>query len=388
MRQLGLSNNGLNSFFQDSSLPALNAILGVRYLVSNTELESGTLYQYVTEIDGYKVYRNPYALSLGYLVSGDIKSWSVDNNNAFAVQNQFIEKATGLEGPLTELRTHNYSAQMVDIRNSGLTNEWLGGYYFDRTDDSNGIVTFDIENDQQQPVFLYIRTKNSQEVSKLTVTMPDGESREITYGENHVVALGECPAGEISVEMTLDKSDTGYFMASACTVDPAAMDAAFGQLSQGQWQIDTFTDTYVSGSINAANTGVMFLSVPYDTGWTVKVDGQKVETMPLGEGFMGIELEAGTHQVEMSYCPTGFVMGLILSFISLALLVVIELLRARRRRLPAGMGFVEHVEQFRAEETADLIDNPQRAEAVKESEEEPADDSQAKEDDQHPDSSL
>lgn len=117
---------------------------------------------------------------------------------------------------------------MVDIRNSGLTNEWLGGYYFDRTDDSNGIVTFDIENDQQQPVFLYIRTKNSQEVSKLTVTMPDGESREITYGENHVVALGECPAGEISVEMTLDKSDTGYFMASACTVDPAAMDAAFG----------------------------------------------------------------------------------------------------------------------------------------------------------------
>ncbi len=61
--------------------------------------------------------------------------------------------------------------------------------------------------------------------------------------------------------------------------------------------------------------------------------GQKVETMPLGEGFMGIELEAGTHQVEISYCPTGFVMGLILSFISLALLVVIE--TASRKAAPA-----------------------------------------------------
>ena len=388
MRQLGLSNNGLNSFFQDSSLPTLNAILGVRYLVNNAELESGSLYEYVTEIDGYKVYRNPYALSLGYLVSGDIKSWSVDNNNAFTVQNQFIEKATGLEGPLTALRTHNYSSQMVDIRNSGLTGEWLGGYYFDRTDDSNGIVTFDIENDQQQPVFLYIRTKNSQEVSKLAVTLSDGESREITYGENHVVALGECPAGEISVEMTLDKSDTGYFMASACTVDQAAMDAAFGHLSQGQWQIDAFKDTYISGTIEAAKKGVMFLSIPYDAGWTVKVDGQKVDTMPLGEGFMSIELEAGTHQVEMSYCPTGFVMGLILSLVSLALLAVMELLRIRQRRLPARAGFIAHVEKYRTEGPEPAADRPQQAEAEKENEDEPADDSQAQEDDQHPDPGL
>jgi len=399
MRKLGFSNNGLNSFFQDSSLPTINAILGVRYLVNNADLESGSLYTYETEIDGYKVFRNPYALSLGYMTDSTITSWNISNNNTFALQNQFLEKATGMaDGPLVMLDTSNYQADGVDINSSNVTGEWLGGYHFDRHGSANGYVTFDIDNPVNQPVFLYISTKNSQEVGKVIVTMPDGESRDITYGENHVLALGECDAGTISVEMTLDSSDSGYFMASACTVDEGLMEEAFGKLSMGQWEIETFKDTYLSGTITAQENGVMFMSIPYDKGWTVKVDGVEVEKQVIGEGFMGIAVTEGSHTVEMSYCPSGFKIGLAMTIMSLALLVVIELLRRRRERTSHGAAFVEHVRTYgnhekgapkricKVNEEADeaMDELPEENELTEEN----TDGSDEKENDQHTGSSL
>ena len=66
----------------------------------------------------------------------------------------------------------------------------------------------------------------------------------------------------------------------------------------------------------------MLLSIPYDEGWHVYVDGVETEIMPVGEALTGCWLTAGQHEVTMHYIPQGFVEGAIISTVSLLILVL------------------------------------------------------------------
>lgn len=58
----------------------------------------------------------------------------------------------------------------------------------------------------------------------------------------------------------------------------------------------------------------VYFSVPYDTGWTATVDGQKTDIIVSG-GMMLIKVPAGIHALQLSYFTPGLKLGLIVSFI-------------------------------------------------------------------------
>ena len=62
----------------------------------------------------------------------------------------------------------------------------------------------------------------------------------------------------------------------------------------------------------------MMTSIPYEPGWTVKVDGKKVEPVVLFNAMIGVPLSPGTHEVEMSFLPNGFVQGFGLMLLGIA----------------------------------------------------------------------
>ena len=59
----------------------------------------------------------------------------------------------------------------------------------------------------------------------------------------------------------------------------------------------------MKGTIDAGEGGTLFLTIPYDEGWTVMVDGKEAITRPVWKAFTGVELTAGTHTVELRYYP-------------------------------------------------------------------------------------
>jgi len=83
---------------------------------------------------------------------------------------------------------------------------------------------------------------------------------------------------------------------------------------------------------------MMYLTVPYDDGWTLKVDGQVRDKMILDGGITGIMLTKGQHTIEMKYELRFFSKGLIL--FAVGLLVYIGLLaftKARKNKEIAGL---------------------------------------------------
>lgn len=80
--------------------------------------------------------------------------------------------------------------------------------------------------------------------------------------------------------------------------------------------------TFISGTINVAEDGVFQLAVPYSTGWSAYVDGEKVETFVSGVKYIGINLEAGNHELRFEYETPGLIHGVVLSSMFIMLLIV------------------------------------------------------------------
>ena len=76
----------------------------------------------------------------------------------------------------------------------------------------------------------------------------------------------------------------------------------------------------------------VFTSVPYDTGWTVTVDGQKIDYESVQLGFIGFQLEPGEHHVTFSYHIPGLITGAAVSSVTVTAVIVLCLFERRKKK--------------------------------------------------------
>lgn len=69
----------------------------------------------------------------------------------------------------------------------------------------------------------------------------------------------------------------------------------------------------LTGTVSVSRDKFLCLSIPYNEDWTAYVDGKKAELVQANIGFMGVELSAGDHEIELKYWPQGMTMGITLS---------------------------------------------------------------------------
>lgn len=94
-----------------------------------------------------------------------------------------------------------------------------------------------------------------------------------------------------------------------------------------EWKNDTLT-----GSLKLAEAGRVILSVPYEAGWQVRVNGEEARGELFGGCLMAFDLEPGEYRFEMKYVPEGSGAGIMVSIMSIAAFCGITALRRRRGR--------------------------------------------------------
>lgn len=82
-------------------------------------------------------------------------------------------------------------------------------------------------------------------------------------------------------------------------------------------------DNQLHGSINVDTQTFMVISLPYDAGWKIQVNGVEVKKYQVNGGFIGIPLNAGDNQIDMYFVPQGFKIGVITTAIGILLLAVV-----------------------------------------------------------------
>lgn len=99
-----------------------------------------------------------------------------------------------------------------------------------------------------------------------------------------------------------------------------------------------FQTNRVSGDISVEGTRALFLSLPYDRGWTAYVDGRKVELYRANRMGMALMLDSGEHHVELRYETYGLRWGLAATGLGFAIFFVIALRWRNKKRRRGRIG--------------------------------------------------
>ena len=93
----------------------------------------------------------------------------------------------------------------------------------------------------------------------------------------------------------------------------------------------------LSGTYEAKGGECVFLSIAYDSGMRLRINGKKAELYEVYDGFTAFYLEEGINEIELSYTPDGFVLGTIISVLGIgacALLAAAWIWKKRTIKVP------------------------------------------------------
>ena len=326
LRKLGFTSRGHSTRYTGAT-EITDAIFGVKYILNkDKELYN---YDYLFQQNDIEVYRNPYALSMGFMVDKNIKGVEIENVNPFENQNTLINNMTGSG----EANSIFKPIIINDIAYENITVEQAGDHtkYSPTVKGINAHIEFKIiapTNDVIYALFPsnYERTMNIWVNRKFI---------DVYYeADNYcIVRLGKFNAGEeVSIITTPTKDDLYMMDQYFYYLDKTAFENSISTLKSNQWDITKHTETYLSGEVTAGNNQIMYTSIPYENGWTIKVDGKKVKPVVLLDSLIGIEVPEGTHTVTMKFLPNYLIQGIIISIIGVLLLIAIIILEKHFRK--------------------------------------------------------
>lgn len=280
-----------NAYSYDGATLLTNSLFSVKYLISNQLLATDSLLTYYTGNDGEFIYRNENTLPLGYVVYSDVNEWKgYDINNGIENQNTLIYSMTGKNNVFRE--DYNYtSASDITI-----------------TPKSDG--------------HMYLYVQNS-ETDLLSVTVgTDVKSFRNLKNDPHLIDVGYVTTND-SVQIGSDK-ETGI---TVYMLDTNIYKQICDTLSQNGFMIDSWSDTQFDGTVHCDYDGTFMFSIPFDKGWSVYIDGKKVDTYPIANALLGADITQGSHDVQLKYIPVNLIKGCIITILSILILIGLYILK-------------------------------------------------------------
>lgn len=327
---LGLHSNSINSYKYEASTLLLDALFGIKYIIRRSGNQQYQLMSLIEETDQIKVYHNPYALSLGYVGSMELRNWRSATGDPFNSQNRLVKALSGVDSVLLPLEKE--AGNLANMTFSSTTGNYFS--YQKTNAGQEAIARVRIKNEADQQIYLYFDISPNKADRGYVML---GEERKIDFNAKRatVIDLGHVEAGtDIVFNMTFDaaSSESGHFELFACALDQNALSQAVDVIRTNSLSVDTINDTYVRGYVDVREDGFFVLTMPYDTGWQVLVDHEPVEKDALDHGLIAFPVTQGKHVVELKYTPPWFVTGLLISLGALFILMVVCFLSRRLKK--------------------------------------------------------
>lgn len=94
----------------------------------------------------------------------------------------------------------------------------------------------------------------------------------------------------------------------------------FNSIKYNKLSIETKKDNYLKGIIDVKEKGILMINIPYEKGFNIYVNNNKVDYFKVMNTFIGITLEKGQNKIEIKYEQPGLKTGIIISSFSIILL--------------------------------------------------------------------
>lgn len=300
----------VNYYSLNGSTPLVDMLLGVKYELMASGQQPDRNQQLIGKSGNIKLYENAFTLPAAFVLPASIQDggW-LEESNPVDAQNAFSH-ALGGEDVLKLMEgcgSENEAEYVAEIPQDG--------HYYIK-----------LGNPRIEDAVLKKGDREEQLLSRIN--------------QGYLVDLGWLEKGEeISLRSETDEEKPE---AELYLFEYDAVANIYEELSGGVTKITEWTDGHFEGEITVTEEMLsqdgrtaLFFSIPYDSGWTIKVDGKKVPAEEIFDALLSIQLKPGTHTIEMDYTPEGLKEGMILTGISAGLFGTTILLGKRRKKFVA-----------------------------------------------------
>ncbi|MCL2512592.1 MAG: YfhO family protein, partial [Oscillospiraceae bacterium] len=287
----------------------------------------------------FELYKVKYNLPLAYCVYNDVEFWPYDNvpggdsdfwkfrsntDDYIAVHEDYIKRAAGVSGCFLPL-----DIESTDSKNNSAKNEYVtaGSYsYTKQNADQKASSTFEYTVEKSTNVYLTAKTNSKNLNVKIN---SDNLNIDYKMDRRYVCDLGYLDAGSVitlEVQIPEDAAATGSYYMYLYGLDGDAFEDAYNEIvANGTLDITSYSETDIEGTVRAAEDMLLYTSIPYDEGWQVFIDGERIpaaEYIKLANALLCVRIGAGEHSVRFKYEQRGLPEGILITIFTVASLLV------------------------------------------------------------------
>lgn len=177
-----------------------------------------------------------------------------------------------------------------------------------------------------------LTVESSAKVKKtLSYLQPDSYSS--TGRHDYIINLGYIEEPVTSIRITFPKR--GIYTIDnlrVCSIPMTGYAEKIGALQKNTLQNIQLGIDEIRGELTVDTPQLLCMAINYTSGWTAKVDGAETPVMVTNERYLGISVPAGSHKIEFHYRTPYKYGGFALSLAGMAALAAVVVVTENRRR--------------------------------------------------------
>lgn len=380
LRMMGYYSQSHKSQYYGGN-PVGDSLIGLKYIISEKDLShiygdpvlSAEDYakhmgmtveelKQATFADEYKdltaadinVYYNKYALSLAFTANTDIFDVNFKDQNSWADKIDEKYNPDGYTSPFTRINALITAIlgedETVEVFKPAIQNgdpKVSAGVSATVSSNHNkyvgekGTVTYSYTVPTGVSLYLFFPAYYNREIkiSSSTMDIWDGTTS-LSKCNDRIVSLGYTEDTEYELKVTINNTRNEFYTklddSFIYYVDVDVLEYAFAKIQSQQLIYDeNYKDDDIHGTITTANNDQTVLTtIPYDEGWHVYVDGERVEITEAVNALISFNIDsAGEHSIRFVYRSTAFTLGIIITVASLAGFILIIIFERKLKKL-------------------------------------------------------
>lgn len=275
---------------------AMDSLMGVKYIYSEQEVVGGKLVQ-ENIMESKNLYKNPYALSAGYSAV-DLQGEIVWEDNPLYNQEMLYEKILGEK-----------------------TNLYVPTEVLSVETDSSSYTQWNLQVKETGPLYVYFT--NGQE--GMTIYADGKYISGNTWYNNQVEFVGDYEKDDI-VTITVTSGNGWHqedYGICTGTLDMQQFGNSIEKIQQEPLSVKRIEKNKIVLEKNWQGEKNSVLTIPYEKGWEIKINGKEISYYKGFGTFIGLELPADKCIIEMEYKIPGKIAGICISVLCIFLYVIL-----------------------------------------------------------------
>ena len=298
----------------------MDSLFAVKYNLSETSPQKFGFSAENTE-KSMTLYENKYALGLAFLTNDVYKNVKFTN---LTLDNQttFLNQLSGFDFKYYQRLSAIPKNENLEIKNNKISAT------IDKNNDATyASVDYSIEVSSNSQVYVNLPDIqfSNDEQTDVDITVNNVTTR---YSTNNVFPFFNIgyfnQAQTISVRFTFPQNSTVSFNSPEFfAVNIEQYKKVFENLKAQPVTVKNNLNT-VSAHYQANKDTSLFFTIPYDKGWTAKLNGKPVNLQKAQNGFMKIDVPKGKGQATLTFIPRGLKEGSIASLAGISLFLLYQ----------------------------------------------------------------